>query len=79
VHVQTNLLHNIGDVGSGKRQILESAGDTLKLGSVLYRRPRVHSKLRLDVDRSRTWLAISHGRVLKNIQRVGVSVMLRKW
>jgi hypothetical protein len=74
VHVQTNLLHDIGDVGSGKHQVLENAGDTPKLGSVLYQTPRVDSKLRLDVDMSCTWLAISHGRALKNIQHVGVLV-----
>jgi hypothetical protein len=74
MHVQTNLLHGVGDVGSSKRQVLESSGDTPKLGSVLYRRPGVCNKLRLDVDWSCTWLAINHGHALKNIQCVGVLV-----
>jgi hypothetical protein len=74
VHMQINLLHNVGDVGSGEHHVLKITGDTPKLGSVLYRRLRVHSKLRLDVDWSRTWLAISHGRTLKNLQCVGALV-----
>jgi hypothetical protein len=48
--VQINLLHDVGDVGSSKRQVLESACDAPELGGVLYRGPRVRSKLRLDVD-----------------------------
>jgi hypothetical protein len=35
VHMQTNLLHGVCDVGSGERQVLKSTGDTPKLGSVL--------------------------------------------
>jgi hypothetical protein len=74
VHMQTNLLHSVGDVGSGECQVLKSTGDTPKLGSILYRRPRVHSKLRLDVNWSRTRRAISHGRTLKNFRCVGALV-----
>jgi hypothetical protein len=50
VHMQTNLLHGVGDVGLGERQVLKSTSDTPKLGSILYQRPKVRSKLRLDVD-----------------------------
>jgi hypothetical protein len=66
VHMQTNLLHGVGDVGSSKRQVLESVCDASELGDVLYRGPRVRSKLHLDVDWSRARLAISHGRMLNN-------------
>jgi hypothetical protein len=44
------MLHGVGDVGLGERQILKSTSDTPKLGSILYQRPEVRSKLRLDVD-----------------------------
>jgi hypothetical protein len=74
VHMQTNLLHGVGDVGSGERQALKSIDDTSKLGSVLYRMLEVRSKLHLDVDWSRIRLAINHGRTLKNLQCVGAPV-----
>jgi hypothetical protein len=72
--MQTNLLLGVGDVGSGELEVLKSTGDTPKLGSVLYRRPGVRSKFRLDVDWSRTRLAVSHGRTLKNLHCVGALV-----
>jgi hypothetical protein len=74
VHMQTNLMHNIGDVELGEHQVLKSIGGTPKLGSILYRRPGVHSKLCLDVNWSHTRLAISHGHTLKNLQCVGALV-----
>jgi hypothetical protein len=72
--MQTNLLHDVGDVGLGERQVLKSTEDTPKLGSAMYRRPGVQSKLCLDVDWSHTRLAISHDRTLKNLQCVGALV-----
>jgi hypothetical protein len=54
MHMQTNLLHDVGDVGLGECQVLKSTNDTLKLESIFYRRPKVHGELRLDVDWSRT-------------------------
>jgi hypothetical protein len=74
MHMQTNLLHDVGDVGLGECQVLKSTNDTLKLESIFYRRPKVHSELRLDVDWSRTRLAVSHGRTLKNLHYVGALV-----
>jgi hypothetical protein len=54
MHGQTNLLHDIGDVGSSKHQVLESSCDAPKLGGVLYQRPKVRSKLRLDAVEGHT-------------------------
>jgi hypothetical protein len=48
--MQIDLLYNIGDVGSCEGQVLESPCNAPKLGSVLNRRPRVYSKLRLEVN-----------------------------
>jgi hypothetical protein len=50
------------------------ASNTLKLGSVLNRRPEVYSELHLEVDRSHSWLVVSHGRTLDDVQRVGALV-----
>jgi hypothetical protein len=61
MHIQTDLLHNIGDVGLCEGQVLESPCNTPKLGSIMNRRPRVCSELRLEVDRApailRNWEA----------------------
>jgi hypothetical protein len=74
VYVQTNRSHDVGDVESSKRQVLESSYDAPELGGVLYQRSGVRNKLRLDVDWSRARLAISHGRTLNGIQRVSALV-----
>jgi hypothetical protein len=72
--MQTNLLHNIGDVGSCEGQVLESPCNALKLGSILNMRPGVCSELRLEVDQSRARLTVSHGSTLDDVQRVGALV-----
>jgi hypothetical protein len=66
MHVQKNLLHDVGDAESSKRQVLESACDAPELRGVLYQGSIVRSKLRLDVDCSRERLAINHGHTLNN-------------
>jgi hypothetical protein len=38
VHVQTNLLYSVGDVGSSERQVLQGACDASELGGILDRR-----------------------------------------
>jgi hypothetical protein len=88
VHMQTDLLHDLGDVRPCEGQVLESPCNALKLGSILNRRPRVCNELYLEVDRSRAWLTVSHGHMLddacvrwwRNILSGGRStVMPRKW
>jgi hypothetical protein len=74
VHVQTNLLHGIGDVRLSKHQVLESSYDAPELGGILYWRLEVCSKPRLNVDWSRACLAINHGRTLNDVQRVSALV-----
>jgi hypothetical protein len=74
VYMQIDLLYGVGDVGSCEGQVLESPCNALKLGSVLNRRPRVYNELHLEVDWSRAWLIISHGRTLDDVQRVGALV-----
>jgi hypothetical protein len=72
--VQANLLYGVGDVRLSQRQVLQCPGDAAELGGVLNRRPGIYSKLHLEVDRSSVWLAVSHGRMLEDIQCVGVLV-----
>jgi hypothetical protein len=72
--MQTDLMHDVGDVGPCEGQVLESPCNAPKLRSVLNRRPRVCSELRLEVDWSRTQLTISYGRMFDDVQRVSALV-----
>jgi hypothetical protein len=74
VHMQTDLLHGIGDVRPCEGQVLESPSNALKLGSVLNRRSGVCRELRLEVDQSNAWLTISHGCTLDDVQHVSALV-----
>jgi hypothetical protein len=72
--MQTDLLHDVDDVGSCEGQVLESPSNALKLGSVLNRRPGVCSELRLEVNRSHAWLTLRHVRMLDDVQHVSALV-----
>jgi hypothetical protein len=71
VHVQTYLLHDVGDVGPCECQVLESSCNAPKLRGVLNGRPRVPCQLRLEVDWSRARLAVRHDRTFEVVKRVG--------
>jgi hypothetical protein len=74
MHMQTDLLHGVGDVGPCEGQVLESPCNAPKLGNVLNRRPGVCSELRLKVDWSHVRLTVNHGRTLDDVQHVGALV-----
>jgi hypothetical protein len=74
VHVQTDLLHDVGDVGSCEHQVLESSCNAPELRCVLNRRPRVPNQLRLEVDWSCAQLAVRYDRTLEDVERVGALV-----
>jgi hypothetical protein len=71
VHVQTDLLHDIGDVGPCECQVLESSCNALELRAVLNGRPRVPCQLRLEVDWNCAQLAVYHDRTFEDVKRVG--------
>jgi hypothetical protein len=75
MHMQIDLLDNIGNVGPCEGQVLESLFNAPKLGSILNRIPGVSSELRLEVDWSHAWLTISHGHTLDDVQCVCVLVV----
>jgi hypothetical protein len=62
VHVQTDLLHGVGDVGPCECQVLKSSCNAPELRDVLNGRPRVPRQLRLEVAWSRARLAVHHDR-----------------
>jgi hypothetical protein len=71
MHVQTDLLHGVGDVGPCECQVLESSYNALQLRGVLNGRLRVPRQLRLEVDWSRAWLAVRHDRMFEDVKHVG--------
>jgi hypothetical protein len=74
MHMQTDLLHGVGDVMLCEDQVLESPCNAPKLEDVLNRRPGVASKLYLEVDRSHARLTVSHSRTLDDVKHVGALV-----
>jgi hypothetical protein len=74
VYVQSDLLHGISDVRPCERQVLEGSDNAPELRGVRNRRRRVLSQLRLEVDWSRTRLAIRHNCPLEDVKRVGALV-----
>ena len=74
VHMQTDLLHDIGDVGPCEGQVLQRPGDASELRGIPNRRSGVSGQLCLQVHRSRARLAISHDRTLEDVERVGALV-----
>jgi hypothetical protein len=72
MHVQTDLLHSVGDVRSCECQVLESTCNAPELRGVLNGRPRVPHQLRLEVDWSRAQLAVRHDRTFEDVKHVGV-------
>jgi hypothetical protein len=71
VHVQMDLMHNVGDIGPCECHILESSCNASELRGVLNGRPRVPRQLHLEVDWSRARLAVRHDRTFEDIKRVG--------
>jgi hypothetical protein len=71
VHVQTDLLHGVGDVGLCECQVLESSCNAPELRCVLNGRLRVPCQLHLEVDWSRARLAVRHDRTFEDVKRVG--------
>jgi hypothetical protein len=74
IHVQTDLLHDVGDVGPCKCQVLESSYNAPKLRGVFNGRPRVPCQLPLKVDWCRAWLAVRHDRTFEDIKCVGALI-----
>jgi hypothetical protein len=74
VHVQVDLLHGISDVGPCECQVLEGSDNAPELRGIRNKRHRVVSQLRLEVDWSRTRLAVRHDCQLEDVKRVGALV-----
>jgi hypothetical protein len=71
VHVQTDLLYGVGDVGPCECQVLKSSCNAPELRGVLNGRPRVPCQLCLEVNWSRARLAVCHDRTFEGVKCVG--------
>jgi hypothetical protein len=70
VHVKAHLLDDVGDVGPGEGQILESAGEAPVGCRVGDRGPIVLGELCLSVDMRGVGLAIGHASPLQDVESV---------
>jgi hypothetical protein len=71
VHVQTDLLHGVGDVETCEYQVLKSSCNALELRDILNGRPRVPRQLHLEVNWSRARLAVHHDCTFEDVKYVG--------
>jgi hypothetical protein len=70
MHMKTDLMHNIGNVRSGKGEILKCTSQTSILSSVRQELALGVRKLRLSINRSSCRVAVSHASTLKNIHGI---------
>ena len=63
MHVKTDLLNGIGEIRPGEGQVLQGTGETPVGSRISHGIIQISRQLRLSVDRSGTWLAISHPRI----------------
>jgi hypothetical protein len=71
MHVQTYLLHDVGDVGPCESQVLQRSYNASELRGILNGRPQVPCQLRLQVNWSRARLAVHHDHTFEDVKRVG--------
>jgi hypothetical protein len=68
MHMKTNLLDDVGDVGVGEHQVLEGPGEAPEMSQISNRRPKSDRDLGMHVHRRRDWLAVQHASTLKDIE-----------
>jgi hypothetical protein len=68
MHMEANLLDNVGGVRAGERQVLEGPSEAPKLSWIINRRPRSGGDLGLRVHRHHDQLAVYHASALKDIK-----------
>ena len=70
MHMETDLLNNVGEVRPDEGEVLQSAGQTPVGSRISHRITQSSRQLRLSVDWSGAGLAISHPSLLQNIEGV---------
>jgi hypothetical protein len=67
MHVEADLLDDVGDVGAGECQVLEGPGKAPEVSRISNRRPGLGGDLGLRVHRRRNRFAVHHASSLKDI------------
>jgi hypothetical protein len=68
MHMEVDLLDDVGDVGAGEHQVLEGPGEAPELSQISNRRPESGRDLGLRVHGHRDRFAVYHGSVLKDVE-----------
>jgi hypothetical protein len=68
VHVEADLLDDVGDVGAGERQVLEGPSKAPEVSRISNKRPRLSGDLGMCVHRCQNRLVVHHDSLLKNIE-----------
>jgi hypothetical protein len=68
MHVEVDLLDDVGDIGAGELQVLEGPGEAPEVSRISNRRPGLGRNLGLRVHWRQNRLAVYHASLLKNIE-----------
>ena len=68
MHVKTDLLNGICEIRPGEGEILQGTGKASVGSTISHGITQISRQLRLSIDRSGAWLAISHPSPLQNIK-----------
>jgi hypothetical protein len=68
MHVEVDLLDDIGDVGAGERQVLKGLGEAPEVSRISNRRSGLSGDLGLGIHRRRNRFAVHHVESLKNVE-----------
>ena len=70
MHMETDLLNSVGEVRPGENEVLQGTGKIPVGSRISHGITQISRQLRLSVDRSGAWLAISHPSSLQNIKSI---------
>jgi hypothetical protein len=70
MHVDADLLDDVGNVGAGERQVLESTSEATKLSHISSTRLRLGEDLGLRVHGCQNWLVVHYVGTLKDVNSV---------
>jgi len=68
MHVKTDLLNGIGEIRPGEGEVLQGTGEAPVASRIGHGITQISRQLRLSIDRSGAWLAISHPSPLQNVE-----------
>jgi hypothetical protein len=69
IHVEADVLDDVGDVGAGEHQVQEGPDEAPEVSRISIRRLALGGDLGLHVHQRRDWLVVHHGSSLKNTER----------